>query len=132
MLNNLRTDSPRLPWLDACGCRIIVFVTFLRRMDNELKANFHTQMGRCWIQLVHLLDFVNQIQCLTAAANSKRLAYVVEFIHHIQELESAAMELPRFCGQVVRSHAMTLRLSIDDQPDHDQTPIHGVAKARGH
>ena len=40
--------------------------------------------------------------------------------------------LPRFCGQVVRSHAMTLRLSIDDQPDQIKTPVHGAAKARGH
>jgi len=27
---------------------------------------------------------------------------------------------------------MTLRLSIDDQPDQNQTPVHGPAKARGH
>ena len=40
--------------------------------------------------------------------------------------------LPRFRGQVVRSHAMTLRLSIDDQPDQIKTPVHGAAKARGH
>ena len=40
--------------------------------------------------------------------------------------------LPRFCGQVIRSHAMTPRLSIDDQPDQVKTPVHGAAKARGH
>ena len=42
-----------------------------------------------------------------------------------------AMELPRFRGQVVRSHAMTLRLSIDDYSDQIKTPVHGAAKARG-
>jgi len=36
--------------------------------------------------------------------------------------------LPWFRGQVDRSHAMTLRLSIDDQPDQDQTPVYGAAK----
>ena len=40
--------------------------------------------------------------------------------------------LPWFRGQVDRSHAMTLRLSIDDQPDQIKTPVHGAAKARGH
>jgi len=39
--------------------------------------------------------------------------------------------LPRFRGQVDRSHAMTLRLSIDDQPDQDQAPVYGAAKAGG-
>jgi hypothetical protein len=39
--------------------------------------------------------------------------------------------LPWFLGQVDRSHAMTLRLSIDDQPDQDQAPVHGAAKAGG-
>ncbi len=40
--------------------------------------------------------------------------------------------LPRFRGQVDRSHAMTLRLSIDDQPNQDQAPVHGPAEAGGH
>jgi hypothetical protein len=37
--------------------------------------------------------------------------------------------LPRFRGQVDRSHAMTLRLFIDDQPDQDQTPVYGAAES---
>jgi predicted nucleic acid-binding protein len=41
----------------------------------------------------------------------------------------ATLGLPRFHGQVDRSHAMTLRLSIDDQPDQDQAPVHGAAKS---
>ena len=57
-----------------------------------------------------------------------------------EELESLEREingnkemgLPRFRGQVDRSHAMTLRMSIDDQPDQIKTPVHGTAKARGH
>jgi hypothetical protein len=43
-----------------------------------------------------------------------------------------SLGLPRFRGQVVRSHAMTPRLSIDDQPDQIKTPVHCAAKARGH
>jgi hypothetical protein len=43
----------------------------------------------------------------------------------------AWLGLPWFRGQVDRSHAMTLRLSIDDQPDQIKTPVHGAAKARG-
>jgi alkylhydroperoxidase family enzyme len=39
--------------------------------------------------------------------------------------------LPRFRGQVDRSHAMTLRLSIDDQPNQDQAPVHASAEAGG-
>ena len=39
--------------------------------------------------------------------------------------------LPRFRGQVDRSHAMTLRLSINEQPDQDKTPVHGAAEAGG-
>ena len=39
--------------------------------------------------------------------------------------------LPWFRGQVDRSHAMTLRLSIDDQPNQDKAPVHGAAKAGG-
>ena len=38
---------------------------------------------------------------------------------------------PWFRGKVDRSHAMTLRLSIDDQPDQDKAPVHGAAKAGG-
>ena len=43
-----------------------------------------------------------------------------------------SLELPWFRGQVDRSHAMTLRLSIDDQSNQDQAPVHGPAKAGGH
>ena len=39
--------------------------------------------------------------------------------------------LPRLSGQVNRRHAMTLRLSIDDQSNQDQAPVHGAAKAGG-
>ena len=39
--------------------------------------------------------------------------------------------LTRFSGQVVRGHAMTIRLSFDDQPDQIKTPVHGTAKAVG-
>jgi hypothetical protein len=42
------------------------------------------------------------------------------------------MGLPRFRGQVDRSHAMTLRLSIDDQPNQDQAPVHASAEAGGY
>ena len=47
-------------------------------------------------------------------------------IHTIQ------VRLPRFRGHVDRSHAMTLRLSINEQPDHDQAPVHTSAEAGGH
>jgi len=50
----------------------------------------------------------------------------------VQYVSAMELRLPRFSGQVVRSHAMTLRLSIDDQPDQIKTPVHGAAKARGH
>jgi len=40
--------------------------------------------------------------------------------------------LPRFRGQVDRSHAMTHRLSIDDQPNQDQAPVHASAEAGGY
>lgn len=36
-----------------------------------------------------------------------------------------------FCGQVDRSHAITLRLSIDDQPDQDKVPVYSAAWAGG-
>ena len=42
------------------------------------------------------------------------------------------VRLPRFRGHVDRSHAMTLRLSINEQPDHDQAPVHTSAEAGGH
>ena len=44
----------------------------------------------------------------------------------------AHLGLPRFRGQVDRSHAMTLRLSIDDQPNQDQAPVHASAEAGGY
>ena len=50
----------------------------------------------------------------------------------ISETSQLEVGLPGFRGQVVRSHSMTLRLSIDDQPDQIKTPVHGAAKARGH
>ena len=43
----------------------------------------------------------------------------------------SAVGLPRLSGQVNRRHAMTLRLSIDDQSNQDQAPVHGAAKAGG-
>ena len=43
-----------------------------------------------------------------------------------------SLGLPRFRGQVDRSHAMTLRLSIDDQPNQDQAPVHASAEAGGY
>ena len=49
----------------------------------------------------------------------------------ISETSQLEVGLPGFRGQVVRSHSMTLRLSIDDQPDQIKTPVHGAAKARG-
>jgi hypothetical protein len=36
--------------------------------------------------------------------------------------------LPQFRGQVDRSHAMNLRLFINDQPDQDQAPVYGAAE----
>ncbi len=46
-----------------------------------------------------------------------------------QQIGKLQMGLPRFRGQVDRSHAMTLRLSIDDQPDQGQATVHGAAKS---
>ena len=46
-------------------------------------------------------------------------------------LALVCLGLPRFSGQVNRRHAMTLRLSIDDQSNQDQAPVHGAAKAGG-
>jgi len=40
--------------------------------------------------------------------------------------------LPRFRGQDDRSHPMTLRLSIDDQSNQDQAPVHASAEAGGY
>jgi hypothetical protein len=37
--------------------------------------------------------------------------------------------LPQNHGQVNRSHAMTLRLLIHDQPNQDKAPVHGAAEA---
>ena len=51
---------------------------------------------------------------------------------HYYKAVPVRVGLPRFCGQVVRSHAMNPRLSIDDQPDQVKTPVNGAAKARGH
>ena len=39
--------------------------------------------------------------------------------------------LPRFQGQVDRGHAMTTRLSIDDQPDQNPSPVHAAAEGGG-
>ena len=44
---------------------------------------------------------------------------------------SVRLGLPRFRGQVDRSHAMTLRLSINEQPNQDKAPVHGAAEAGG-
>jgi hypothetical protein len=52
---------------------------------------------------------------------------VKEFIPEAAGLIQS-LGLPRFHGQVDRSHAMTLRLSIDDQTDQDQAPVHGAAE----
>jgi hypothetical protein len=43
-----------------------------------------------------------------------------------------SVAFPQFRGQVDRSHAVPLRLSIDDQPNQDQTPVEGSAEARCH
>jgi hypothetical protein len=51
-------------------------------------------------------------------------------IHLLQQWYD--LGLPRFRGQVDRSHAMTLRLSIDDQPNQDQAPVHASAEAGGY
>ena len=48
-----------------------------------------------------------------------------------RQLLETYVGLPWFRGQVDRSHAMTLRLSIDDQPNQDKAPVHGAAKAGG-
>ena len=55
-----------------------------------------------------------------------KIAHEQRKIEHEQR-----MGLPWFRGQVDRSHAMTLRLSIDDQPNQDKAPVHGAAKAGG-
>ena len=41
------------------------------------------------------------------------------------------MGLPRFQGQVDRGHAMTTRLSIDDEPHQNTAPVHGAAEGGG-
>ncbi len=56
-------------------------------------------------------------------------SYVECIDHDLGGLIRRQVGLPRFHGQVDRSHAMTLRLSIDDQPDQDQAPVHGAAKS---
>jgi hypothetical protein len=43
-----------------------------------------------------------------------------------------SVAFPQFHGQVDRSHAVPLRLCIDDQPNQDQTPVEGSAEARCH
>jgi hypothetical protein len=46
------------------------------------------------------------------------------------EMDTAALlELSRFRGEIDRSHAMTFRLFINDQPDQFQAPVHGAAKS---
>ena len=46
-------------------------------------------------------------------------------------IASVCVGLPWFRGQVDRSHAMTLRLSIDDQPEQNPAPVHGAAEGGG-
>jgi len=53
-------------------------------------------------------------------------------IHRLQQKKPSLVGLPQFRGQVDRSHAMTLRLFIDDQLDQDQTPVYAAAEAGGH
>jgi hypothetical protein len=41
------------------------------------------------------------------------------------------MGFPRFSGQVDKGHAMTTRLSIDDQPIQNTTPVHSATAGGG-
>jgi predicted nucleic acid-binding protein len=41
----------------------------------------------------------------------------------------AEVGFPQNHGQVNRRHAMTLRLSTDDQSNQDKAPVHGAAEA---
>jgi len=47
-------------------------------------------------------------------------------------LTDEELGLPLLRGQVDRSHAMTLRLSINDQPDQNPTPVYGPGEAGVH
>jgi hypothetical protein len=50
---------------------------------------------------------------------------------YAKHLVAEGVGLPPFRGQVAKGHAMTIRLSTDDQPHQDQTPVHGAAEAGG-
>ena len=43
-------------------------------------------------------------------------------------VEELILGFPRFPGQVGKGHAMTIRLSIDDQSHQNQTPVYGAAE----
>jgi hypothetical protein len=47
-------------------------------------------------------------------------------------LPQLSLGFPRFSGQVDKGHAMTTRLSIDDQPIQNTPPVHSAAEAGGH
>jgi len=70
--------------------------------------------------------FLQQIQALLAG---ERVQLVL--LRSLLDVVNG-LGLPRFRGQVDRSHAMTLRLSIDDQPNQDQAPVHASAEAGGY
>ena len=60
------------------------------------------------------------------------IGYVDAHLLAAAKLSRCGLGLPRFRGQVDRSHAMTLRLSIDDQPNQVQAPVHASAEAGGY
>jgi len=75
-------------------------------MGNELRATVHSQMGGYRITHQQLLDRVNNINSLAATAHPNRQANPALLIHHVQELERAAIhrlvELNVECLHVVR------------------------------
>ena len=109
-----------LPWFRRClamlNWRPVVDYE-LREIEFDRREIVHEQRMR---QLKSEIERLDEL-------NSK-----IDVLLFSSSTSSTPLGLPRFRGQVDRSHAMTLRLSIDDQPDQIKTPVHGAAKARGH
>ena len=50
----------------------------------------------------------------------------------LDDFTQSVVGFPQNHGQVNRRHAMTLRLSTDDQSNQDKAPVHGAAEAGSH
>jgi hypothetical protein len=53
----------------------------------------------------------------------------IAFVLNLLRPADQCMGFPQNHGQVNRRHAMTLRLSTDDQSNQDKAPVHGAAEA---